>query len=127
MGSWSGPFLIAAVVLAVAGGAKAIDPTMTVGALRGVGIRVPGVVVRIGGVVETVLAIAAIVTGAPILALAVGVSYLAFTAFVLVALIRDTPIGTPFRCWLLQDDANSSWQSYRVKRPALGGPLDASG
>ena len=94
MGAWSGPFLIAALVLAGAGIAKAVDPTMTVGALRGVKLRVPAVGVRIGGVVEAVLAVAAVVTGSAILALGVAASYLAFTGFVVVALVRRIPIGS---------------------------------
>lgn len=94
MSAWSGPFLIACVLLAVAGGAKALDPITTVGALRGVGIRVPGRAVRVGGGIEAVVAVAAALTGAPLLAALVAFSYLAFTCFVLVALARRVPIGS---------------------------------
>lgn len=94
MSAWSGLFLIVTVLLAVAGVSKLIDPTMTVGALRSAGIRVSGGVVRGAGGGEAVLAVAAAVTGAPVFAGAVGVSYLVFTAFVIVALTRHLPIGT---------------------------------
>jgi hypothetical protein len=94
MGAWSGPFLIAAVVLAVAGVAKTIDPVMTVGALRAAGLPVGPSAVRVAGAVEAVLAIGAAITGEPALALAVAASYLAFAGFVAVALVRDLPVGS---------------------------------
>jgi hypothetical protein len=94
MGAWAGPFIVAALLLAIAGGLKAYDPTMTVGALRGAGITVLPVVVRIGGALELVLGVVAIATGAPAAAVLVAVSYLAFTAFVVVALRRRFPIGS---------------------------------
>ena len=94
MGIWSGPFLIAAVLLAGAGAAKVVDPTMTVGALRGLGVRVPPIAVRGAGAAELVLAIAAASTGAPALAVMVGISYVAFTGFVVMALTRRAPIGS---------------------------------
>ena len=94
MGIWSGPFLIAASLLAVAGMAKVVDPTMTVGALRGIGLRIPALGVRILGALEAALAIVAAVTGAPAFAMGVAASYLAFTLFVIVAQARRLPIGT---------------------------------
>jgi hypothetical protein len=94
MGAWAGPFLIAALLLAVAGAAKVIDPTTTVGALRKLGLPAPATAVRVGGAVEVVLAVGAVLTGAPVLAGLVAVSYLLFTAFVLVALGRGLPIGS---------------------------------
>ena len=57
MGVWSGPFLIATLLLAAAGVSKLIDPTMTVGALRASGIRVPEGAVRAVGGAEALLAI----------------------------------------------------------------------
>ena len=94
MGVWSGPFLMAALLLAAAGVAKAIDPTMTVGALRGFGIPVPSFAVRGLGIVEALLAVAAAVTGAPSLAVGVAGSYLLFSAFVVIARARRLPIGS---------------------------------
>ena len=94
MGAWAGPYLIATLLLVAAGVSKAIDPTMTVGALRGAGVRVPGAVVRAVGVLEALVATAAAITGAAVLAVVVGLSYVAFTLFVGVALGRRLPIGT---------------------------------
>jgi hypothetical protein len=94
MGEWAGPFLIAAVLLAGAGAAKVVDPAATVGALRGFGLRIPASAVRAGGGVEVAVAVVAVVGGSPIAALAVAASYLAFTAFVLAALVRRLPIGS---------------------------------
>jgi hypothetical protein len=94
MGAWAGPFLIAALLLAAAGVAKVVDPTNTVGALRKLGAPVPAPLVRGGGAFEVALAVAAAITGAPVLAVLVAVSYLLFTAFVLVALGRGLPIGS---------------------------------
>ena len=94
MGAWSGPFLIAAVLLAAAGIAKAIDPTMTVGALRKFGFPVSSGAVRSLGLIEALLAAAAAVTGAPALAIGVGGSYLLFSAFVVIARARRLPIGS---------------------------------
>lgn len=108
MGAWSGPFLIATLLLAAAGTSKLVDPTMTVGALRAAGIRVPGGVVRSAGGVEALLAIAAAITGSPVFAGAVGVSYVVFTAFVIVALTRHLPIGT-CGCFGRVDTPPSAW------------------
>src|SRR5437899_8589694 len=94
MGAWSGPFLIAAVLLAVGGVAKAFDPTMTVGALRAAGFPVPPAAVRLAGFAEAAVAVAAAITGAPVLAVAVAISYLAFAGFVVIALACRLPIGT---------------------------------
>lgn len=94
MGVLSGPFLIAVVLLVAAGGAKAFDPTMTVGALAAFGLPIPAPAVRAFGALEALLAIAAVLTGAPVLVLGVAASYLAFAGFVVIARVRRLPIGT---------------------------------
>lgn len=94
MGAWAGPFLVAALLLTVAGALKANDPATTAGALRRAGLPVPPVVVRVGGACEVLVGVAAIVTGAPLAAAVVALSYLLFTAFVVVALRRHLPIGS---------------------------------
>jgi len=94
MGAWAGPFLIAAVLLAGAGVAKAVDPVATVGALRGFGVRVRPGVVRAAGGLEVAIAVVAAATGNPVAALAVAASYLLFTAFVVAARVRRLPIGS---------------------------------
>lgn len=94
MGAWSGPFLIAVALLATAGVAKAIRPRDTAHALRGMGLPVSPTLVRLGGVAEVVISIAAALTGDPIWAGLVAASYLAFTGFVVVALVRHAPISS---------------------------------
>jgi hypothetical protein len=94
VGAWSGPFAIVTVLLAAGGIAKVVDPISTVGALRGLGLPVPGAVVRAAGAFEAVLAVVALATGAWIAALLVGASYLGFAAFVALALVRRAPIGS---------------------------------
>jgi hypothetical protein len=81
-------------LLAVAGGAKALRPGDTARALALFGWPVGSSVVRAGGAAEAVLAAAALVTGAPLLAAAVGVSYLLFAAWVAAAMFRRVPIAS---------------------------------
>jgi hypothetical protein len=89
-----GPALVAAAVLALAGAQKLLDPTMTVGALRAMGRPVAPTVVRVGAAAELGLAIAAVVVDSPWAWDLIGLSYLAFAAFVWVALRREAPIGS---------------------------------
>lgn len=94
MGPWAYPYLVACGLLLLAGVAKMLDPTMTVGALDRLGLRCAPTAVRVGGAAEALLAVAAALSGNGLLALLVGVSYGVFTAYVLVALGRHAPIGT---------------------------------
>jgi hypothetical protein len=94
MGAWAGPFVVAAALLVAAGAMKVVDPVNTVGALRRAGLPVHPVVVRAGGAVEVVVGVVAVVTGGVVPALLVAASYAAFTAFVVLALARDLPIGS---------------------------------
>ncbi|HEY3671373.1 MAG TPA: MauE/DoxX family redox-associated membrane protein [Acidimicrobiia bacterium] len=95
----AGPFAIAAVLLAVGGAAKAIRPRDTALALSAVGITFPRVlpgrvVVRIGGAVEVVIGVGALLVAGPVLCALVAVSYLAFAGFVMVALRTGAPISS---------------------------------
>jgi hypothetical protein len=94
MGAWAGPFLVVTLLLTAAGALKAYDPVNTVGALRKAGLRVPPVAVRIGGAIEVVIGVAAIVTGGTVAAALVALSYLLFLGFVVFALVRHIPIGS---------------------------------
>jgi hypothetical protein len=94
MGAWAGPFLVAALLLTVAGALKAVDPATTAGALRRAGWPGSPLGVRIGGAVEVVIGVSAIVTGAPLPAALVALSYLLFTGFVVYALVRHLPVGS---------------------------------
>jgi Methylamine utilisation protein MauE len=95
----AGPFAIAAALLAIGGGLKAIRPRDTAQALTAVGLALPRLLpartlVRIGGVVEAVIGVGALVTGGPVFAGLVAVSYLAFAGFVVVALRSGKPISS---------------------------------
>lgn len=94
MGAWTVPYAVALLVLALAGVAKAVSPTMTAGALRRAGLPGTELTVRVGGVAEATLALVAGATGAVGPALAVAGSYVVFAAFVVMALWRRLPIGS---------------------------------
>ena len=94
MPALTAPSLVAAALLALAGAQKLIDPTMTVGALRALRLPASPLAVRVGSAVELALGVAAIAVGGPALWWLVAASYLAFTAFVVVALRSGTMIGS---------------------------------
>ena len=88
MDALAGPYLAAAALLVVAGGAKLLDPQPLVRALRSAGAPAPGWAVRAGAAAEVGIGVLAVGTGARLAAAGVALSYAAFTAFVLVALRR---------------------------------------
>ncbi len=94
----AGPFAIACVLLVGAGALKAWKPGDTANALRTVGVPLSftasRVVVRVFGAVEAVVAAVALLTGYPIAAAVVAVSYFAFAGFVVVALRRGSAIAS---------------------------------
>ena len=94
MAALTGPALAIAGLLAMAGAQKLVDPTMTVGALRALRVPSSSVLVRAGSAAELVLGVAAITIGGTAVWWAVAASYLAFGAFVVVALRKGTMIGT---------------------------------
>ncbi len=94
MPALTAPALVAAALLALAGGQKLLDPTMTVGALRALGLPSSSALVRVGSGVELVLGTSAIAVGGALLWWAVAASYVAFGAFVLAALRQGTMIGS---------------------------------
>jgi hypothetical protein len=105
--------LAAAALLALAGGMKLIDPTMTVGALRQMGLPSSPALVRAGSGAELAVGIMAIVQGGALFWGIVAVSYVAFAAFMGAALVTGRPIGscgcfgridTPPRSWHVAAD-----------------------
>jgi len=90
----TGPALMAAALLAVAGALKVVDPEMTVGALRGLRLPSSPLAVRAGAAAELALGAAAIAVGGPALWWAVAASYVAFAAFVVAALRAGTMVGS---------------------------------
>ena len=92
-----GPFLIVCVILAVGGAAKVVAPLQGRRAIRAVGLEVPLWSVRLLGLGEIALAIAAALKGGTVLPIAVGMAYLAFAAF--VVLMLRSGAGTSCGCF----------------------------
>ena len=90
----SGPFLSIAALLAVAGAMKVYRPNYTVGALRAAGLPANSTLVRLLGLAELGVGIAAIWTGSSIWAVATGIFYLGFALFVIYALRSGIPIAS---------------------------------
>lgn len=88
------PALAAAALLALAGAQKLLDPALTVGALRALGLPSASWLVRIGSAGELALGITAVAAGGALLWWGVVLSYLLFAAFVVAALRRGTMIGS---------------------------------
>ncbi len=94
MPALTGPALTAALLLAFAGAAKAIDPVMTVGALRALGLPSSRTWVRIGAAAELLVGLLAAAVGWAWVWWLVAASYLAFAAFVVAALRAGTMVGS---------------------------------
>jgi hypothetical protein len=90
----TGPALTAALLLAFAGAAKAVDPAMTVGALRALGLPASRTWVRVGAAGELVVGLLAAAGGWAWIWWLVAASYLAFAAFVIAALRAGTMVGS---------------------------------
>jgi hypothetical protein len=90
----TGPALVAAALLALAGAQKLIDPTMTVGALRAMRLPSSPLLVRLGSGAELALGVTAIAAGGALLWALLAASYLAFAVFVLAAMRKGTAIGS---------------------------------
>jgi hypothetical protein len=92
------PYLAAALLLVVAGVAKALDPLSLVRALRsaGLAVRAPLLMrlVRVAAVGEAAIGAVAIVSPSRTAALAVAASYAGFTLFVLQALRTGSPLAS---------------------------------
>jgi Methylamine utilisation protein MauE len=94
MPALTGPALTAALLLAFAGAAKVVDPTMTVGALRALRLPSSPTLVRAGGGAELVLGLSAVTAGWAAVWWLVAASYLGFAAFVVAALRAGTMVGS---------------------------------
>ncbi|MEY2591414.1 MAG: hypothetical protein QOJ67_3398 [Acidimicrobiaceae bacterium] len=92
MDALAGPFAAAGALLALGGAFKVVRPLPTVGALRAVGAPASPIAVRALGLVEATLGVAAVLTGAPALAALVAAAYLAFAAFVMIAMRGGTAL-----------------------------------
>lgn len=94
MPALTGPALVAAALIALAGAQKVLDPTMTVGALKALRLPSSDALVRAGSAAELALGVAAVGIGGAWLWWLVALSYLAFAAFVVAALRQGTMIGS---------------------------------
>ena len=90
----AGPFAAAAILLGLGGALKVRRPEPTAHALGAVGLPASVPFVRLFGVAEVVVAVGALTAGHPVFALLVGLSYLAFAGFVLLALARGGAISS---------------------------------
>lgn len=94
MSAITGPALVAAVVLSLAGAQKVVDPEMAVGALRALRLPSAPVLVRLGSAAEVALGVGAIAVGGALTWSLVAASYLAFAGFVVTAMRRGTMVST---------------------------------
>ena len=134
MPALTAPLLVAAALLVVAGAAKAVDPTMTVGALRALGWPSAPGLVRVGAVTEALVGTLAIVVGGALWWSLVAASYLAFAAFVVLALRAGAMVGScgcfgreetpPHPIHVALDVALAACAGAAVVQ-GLGAPLDA--
>ena len=90
----AGPFTIAALLLVLAGAPKILRPQNALNALHAAGIPAPSVFVRVVAFAELAIGIDAVVNGNRPSAVLVALSYAAFTAFVVRALRRETPLSS---------------------------------
>lgn len=118
MPALTGPALVGALLLVLAGAQKLLDPTMTVGALRALGLPSSPLLVRAGSGAELALGVSAVVAGGAGLWWAVALSYAALAAFVAAALRKGTMIGT---CGCFGRDETPPHASHVLLNLALAG------
>jgi hypothetical protein len=136
MPALTGPALVAAALLGLAGAQKLVDPAMTVGALRALHLPSSAWSVRAGAAAELALGVAAVTAGGAALWWLVAASYLAFGSFVIAALRHGTMIGS---CGCFGREDTPPHLTHVVLNAALaavaasvairspGSPLDALG
>jgi hypothetical protein len=88
VGVLAGPYAAAAILLGLGGALKLRRPAPTAAAMASVGLPRSLALVRILGAGEVVVAGGALTVGHPLFALLVGLAYVAFSGFVVVALGR---------------------------------------
>jgi len=88
----AGPFVVAAALLGLGGASKALEPNDTARALGTLGLPSSPALVRVGGAAELVIGVGALAFGNRVFAVLVGLSYLGFLAFVVLALVRHAPL-----------------------------------
>jgi hypothetical protein len=134
MPALTGPALTAALLLAFAGATKAVDPAMTAGALRALGLPWSRILVRVGAAAELILGLLALAAGWAAVWWLVAASYLAFAAFVVAAMRAGTMVGScgcfgredtpPHPLHVVIDVALAATAAAAAVR-GVGAPLDA--
>jgi hypothetical protein len=134
MPALTGPALTAALLLAFAGATKAVDPAMTAGALRALGLPSSRILVRVAAAAELILGLLALAAGWAAVWWLVAASYLAFAAFVVAAMQAGTMVGTcgcfgredtpPHPIHVVIDVALAATAAAAAVR-GVGAPLDA--
>lgn len=90
----AGPVWAALALLVVASAPKVTHPFDTLRALRLAGLRLPPAAVRLFGALEAFIGTVGLLTGHPAFLAVAALSYLGFTGFVGLALIRRTPLAS---------------------------------
>jgi len=134
MPALTGPALTAALLLVFAGAMKAVDPAMTAGALRALGLPSSRILVRAGAAAELLLGLLAVIAGWVAAWWLVAASYVALTAFVVAALRAGTMVGscgcfgredTPPHLLHVVVDVGLAASAAAAAVRDLGAPLDA--
>ena len=94
MPTLGGPVGACALLLALGGATKVWRPDNTVRALRTLRVPAGSVSVRVLALAEMALGLAVVVLGGPLPALLMAVSYLGFTGFVVLAMVRKAPLSS---------------------------------
>jgi hypothetical protein len=90
----TGPFAAFSLLLVAAAGPKIVRPQSTLRALSSLGLPGSPAAVRLLGVVEVAVGVGALVTGGRAFAALVAASYLAFAAYVALALVRGGALAS---------------------------------
>jgi uncharacterized membrane protein YphA (DoxX/SURF4 family) len=93
MGVLAGPYVVVAALLVVSGVLKVRRPASTAAALTKVGLRPLAPLAPLVGVLEAVVGIGALTVHNRLFPILVGAFYLAFSAFVGLALTADEPVA----------------------------------
>lgn len=108
---WAGPLAIAALLAALAGVAKLRSPSTASEALKAVGLPSSGPLVRVGALLETAVAVAALVSGNRLTMAVLAGTYVAFAGFVVVA--RRRPAVASCGCFG-EVDSTPSWRHVAI-------------
>ena len=109
--------LAGAVLLVVAGVGKVRRPSYTAGAIKSVGVRVKRRSVTLLGTAEVAIGLAAFVASGPVPSTLVGLSYLGFTGFLVLALRKG---GAMSSCGCLGRPDTPPTRTHAVLTAALG-------